>query len=261
MLRFFLLCLLVSFQKLSYAQTNRVYTAAQAHSHNDYEQEKPFWLAFDAEFGSIEADLYLINDSLLVAHDLKDINPERSFTKLYLNPILSEIKKNNGSVYKNKNKTLQLLIDLKTPAEPTLKALVQLLEPFKNHFAPTGGSVIILVSGSTPNPENFSQYPPYIQFDGRPEKTYTSADLKRIGLISQSFQKYTRWIGEGELPKKDREKLIDVIEETHKKGKKIRFWATPDNIHAWKTLMQLNVDFLNTDRIQEMSDFLKNAPK
>lgn len=260
MLRFIFFCLLASCSIVSYAQTNRVYTTAQAHSHNDYEQENPFREAFNAEFGSIEVDLYLVNDSLFVAHDLKDINPERTFTKLYLNPILGEIKKNNGSVYKKRNASLQLLIDFKTPSETTLKALVKILDPFKKYFAPSG-SVTILISGNVPAPEDFKKYPTYIQFDGRPETAYTTAQLAHIGLISQSFQKYTKWIGEGDLPKKDREKLTNLIEETHKKGKKIRFWATPDNIHSWKTLMSMDVDFLNTDRIQEMGDFLKNAPK
>jgi alkaline phosphatase len=39
------------------------YTIANTHSHNDYEQPIPFWTAYNAQFGSIEADIFLIDGS------------------------------------------------------------------------------------------------------------------------------------------------------------------------------------------------------
>ncbi|OYY13818.1 MAG: hypothetical protein B7Y69_12385, partial [Sphingobacteriia bacterium 35-40-8] len=63
------------------------YTTANAHSHNDYEQNKPFTLAFNELFGSIEADIFLSNGAILVGHNLKDLNPNRSLENLYLAPM------------------------------------------------------------------------------------------------------------------------------------------------------------------------------
>jgi hypothetical protein len=42
------------------------YTIANTHSHNDYEQRVPFWTAYNAQFGSIEADIFLVDGRLMV---------------------------------------------------------------------------------------------------------------------------------------------------------------------------------------------------
>ena len=197
---------------------------------------------------------------MYAAHNREDIKPERTFSKLYLNPILQEIKKNNGQIYPQKDLALQLLIDLKTPADETLAALVKILKPHEAVLAPKG-PVKIVVSGNTPSPEAFVKYPTFIFFDGRPEIQYTTQQLARVGLISQAFQKYSRWNGEGELPEKDRKALTRVIDQVHNQNKKIRFWATPDNIHTWKMMMNLKVDYLNTDKVVQMGDYLRTAPR
>src|SRR5690606_22966752 len=98
-------------------QTIQSYTSAQAHSHNDYEQKRPFWEAYEQQFGSIEADLFLVNDSLYAAHNRQDIKADRTFRRLYLLPILKQAQKYEGSVYAQKDLQLQLLIDLKTSSE------------------------------------------------------------------------------------------------------------------------------------------------
>jgi hypothetical protein len=242
------------------SQSRQTYTTAQAHSHNDYEQKRPFWEAYEQQFGSIEADLYLVNDSLYAAHNRVDIKPERTFRNLYLLPILSQTSKNGGSIYAQKEAPLQLLIDLKTPATETLDALVKVLAPYEALLAPKG-SIKIVISGSTPAPADFSKYPPFIFIDGRPDVSYTPEQLHRIGLISQSFQKYSHWNGEGDLPERDRKALSKVVEEIHKQQKKVRFWGTPDNIHTWRTMMDLRVDYLNTDHVVQMGDYLRTAPR
>lgn len=255
--------ILISFlvcQNALFAQTIQSYTSAQAHSHNDYEQKRAFWEAYEQQFGSIEADLFLVNDSLYAAHNRQDIATERTFTNLYLLPIIRQTKKNEGSIYPQKNIELQLLIDLKTASEETLAALVKVLEPHKHLLAPNG-SVKIVVSGNTPAPEKFDKYPAYIYIDGRPDINYTTDQLKRIGLVSQSFQKYTKWNGEGDLPERDRKNLAKVVQNVHALGKKVRFWGTPDNIHTWKTMMGLQVDYLNTDHVVQMGDYLRAAPR
>lgn len=243
-----------------FAQKNAAYTTAQAHSHNDYEQKRPFWEAYDQQFGSIEADLFLVNDSLYAAHNRADISPNRTFFKLYLQPILAQISKNNGGIYTQNDLKLQLLIDLKTPAEETLAALVKSLDQYTDILAPKG-PVKIVVSGNTPAPDKFGQYPAYIYFDGRPEVTYTVDQLQRIGLISQAFQKYSKWNGEGNLDDREKKAIGKVINQIHGLGKKVRFWATPDNINSWKIMMAMEVDYLNTDKVVQMGDYLRTAPR
>ena len=96
----------------------QAYTTQNAHSHNDYEQQAPFHLAYNEGFGSIEADIHLVDDQLLVGHDSKSLVKERTLESLYLQPIIA---------YNQPNRKLQLLIDIKTDAIKTIDQLVKLL--------------------------------------------------------------------------------------------------------------------------------------
>src|SRR5690625_6970792 len=60
----------------------KVYTSANVHSHNDYEQELPFYQAYARGFGSIEADLWMVDDELYVAHDQSEIRSEEHTSEL-----------------------------------------------------------------------------------------------------------------------------------------------------------------------------------
>ncbi len=233
----------------------KTYSPSNAHSHNDYEQAIPFNLAYQQGFGSVEADVFYRNDSLFVAHEYRDIRPERTLEKLYLEPIAALCRKNGGTVYKDPSKQLQLLVDLKTGSEVTLGALVKSLQPYASLLAPAG-SVKVVVSGNTPKPEKFGSYPDFIFFDGRPEIAYTPEQLKRVGLISQSFGSYSKWNGKGIPVEKDRKALQAVIEKIHASGKPVRFWATPDEPNTWKVMMNMGVDYINTDRVNELGSFL-----
>lgn len=231
------------------------YSVKNAHSHNDYEQRNPFYEAYEHRFGSIEADVHWVNDTLFVAHDAHEITRERTLENLYLKPLMEKYKENRGRVYEGKSARLVLLVDLKTSYKETLPLLIKTLEPYRKMLMPRG-SVQIVISGNTPPATLFSSYPDYLYFDGRPEISYTSSQLKRLGMISQSFGKYSKWKGEGQLPPTDKAKLEEVIKQVHQQGKKMRFWATPDVEAAWSQMIELKVDFINTDRIKPLSDFL-----
>ncbi|GAB3760717.1 alkaline phosphatase [Spirosoma pomorum] len=250
----FLAGLLACLSSLSLAQT-RQYSPAQAHAHNDYEHTIPFWQAYDQQFGSIEADIYARNGQLYVAHDTADITPDRTLDALYLQPIVGKVKANKGKAYADADYTLQWLIDLKTPAAQSLPLLVKALSAYPDVFG-TNGPVQVVVSGNVPAPAQFAQFPDWLKFDGRPTVTYTAEQLTHIGLISQDFKKYTRWNGKGLIVKKERDAIQAVVDQVHKQGKKIRFWATPDNINTWKSLMNLGVDFINTDNLSGLGRFL-----
>ncbi|TDE15662.1 alkaline phosphatase [Dyadobacter psychrotolerans] len=243
----------------SWGQTPQTYTTAQAHSHNDYEQKFPFWSAYNQQFGSVEADIFLRNDSLFVAHNAKDIRPGRTLKSLYLSPLLSQINKNKGVVYSKTTDSLQLLIDLKTSGKETIAVLVRELQEFKSILAPNG-PVKIVLSGNTPPPAEFEKYPSFIYFDGRPGIVYTASQLLRVGLISQSFDTFSHWNGKGVLTKDDKSAIEKVVTQTHAIGKKLRLWATPDFINSWKMFMNLGIDYLNTDKVEELGPYLRSRP-
>ena len=123
---FFVLLLCV----MSTAFTQPKYTVSNAHSHNDYEQKIAFWTAYNEGFGSIEADIFLDNDSLYIAHTTEELKARRTLRQYYVEPLASMVKKNMGYVYSDSRKHLQLLIDLKTDSIKTLNALINLLKQY-----------------------------------------------------------------------------------------------------------------------------------
>lgn len=118
-----LVLLPVLFYSLLSAQIS--YTTLNAHSHNDYEQKVPFECAYNAHFGSIEADIWALNGELFVAHNRNQITPKKTLDALYIQPIVDKFKENKGKAWNDHQGTFQLLIDLKTPVEPTLSLLVE----------------------------------------------------------------------------------------------------------------------------------------
>lgn len=249
---FFLLLLVIS--ESCFAQL-RVYTTANAHSHNDYEKPSPFWEAYKNKFGSIEADIFLDNGELVVAHDREQVKKRFTLDSLYLKPLQQSIQANKGFVYADPKRQLQLMIDLKTEGVPTLKALVDRLSTYPALTkCPT---LQITISGNRPPEADFTSYPAWILFDGELQKNYTKEQLERIPMFSDNFTKYSSWKGEGEIPQNDRMNIQALIEKVHAMGKKIRFWNAPDNLKSWKTFIGLDVDYINTDHISELTAFVK----
>ena len=80
------------------------YSCSNAHSHNDYQNANPFHEAYAAEFGSIEVDIFLYHDSLIVGHTINDMQYHRTIENLYLQPLLQKMQSNNGHPYKDSTK-------------------------------------------------------------------------------------------------------------------------------------------------------------
>ena len=64
---------------LSVFSQSKHYTVADAHAHNDYMHSVPFYTAWNAGFGSIEADVFPVNGVLLVSHSRKALNSQAHF--------------------------------------------------------------------------------------------------------------------------------------------------------------------------------------
>ncbi|MDN3547772.1 alkaline phosphatase [Mucilaginibacter aquaedulcis] len=237
------------------AQT-KAYTVADAHSHNDYHNNIPFFRAYEKGFGSIEADVFAVNGKLMVAHDKKDINPKRSLELLYINPLIEKFQRDN-------QRQLRLLIEIKEDHKAVLPLVIKELKPLEQYFSYPGhpGRLSIVMTGAVPPPAEFKNYPEWISFDVDHLNGFTTDQWKRIGLVSFPFGKYLKWNGKGVLNKEEITKIKGGIDSVHNAGKKIRFWETPDTKSSWLALMRLGVDVIGTDKIEELGDFLNNKPR
>ncbi|KFF73296.1 alkaline phosphatase [Chryseobacterium sp. P1-3] len=241
------------------AQNYLNYSVENAHSHNDYMQEVPFWQAYYAQFGSIEADVFLVKGKLWVAHTEKELSADRTLENLYLDTISKQIKLNKGNIYPDPNRKLQLLIDIKQDYKTSLNALVNTLKKYPEI---TGNSGIkIVITGGRPQPDDFKNYPDYLYFDGDPDKNYTEDQLKRIGMFSADLPGLVKWNGKGIPRDEETAKIKSVVEKAHARKKPVRFYGAPDFPNAWVNLMDLGVDYINTDHIPDLKKFMNTIPK
>ncbi len=217
------------------------------HSHNDYEQKRPLKSAFEARMGSIEADVYLVNNQLYVSHEAKDINPSKSLDELYLKPLAKAIRK-------KKAYSMILLIDIKSQADSTLNVIVKQIAHY-SAFHKANCPIQFVISGNRPLSAKWSSYPTFIQFDGRPYESYTPEQWERIGMVSESFGKYAK-SGQKDIPQDTFNKMKTVVDAIHAHKKKVRFWATPDANEVWEALAKMGVDFINTDTPTALRVFL-----
>lgn len=242
---------------------NEKYSTLNCHSHNDYMNKQPFRLAWENHFGSIEADIWAVGGELLVAHGRNEIKPGLTLDSLYLKPIVNIVRSNKGKPWKDGNSSFQLLIDLKTMVEPTLPILVEKIKKYPDVFDPSVNpyAVRIVITGNRPDPSEFSNFPGFIFFDGLINLVYSRQELNRIALYSENIRKFTAWSGKGEIVEKERIRLQNTIDSIHGLGKKVRFWNAPDDKEAWDILMKMKVDFINTDSIVKLSNYLNNVIK
>ncbi|BAV07780.1 alkaline phosphatase [Filimonas lacunae] len=225
------------------------YTTANLHSHNDYEQPIPFYAAYHAGFGSIEADIFLHNGQLLVAHTDKELSAGRTLEKLYLQPL---------QALGSKVHPVQMMIDIKTDSVQTLNKLVEVLQQYPSLIQ--NKDITWVISGNRPAVSAYNNYPSFISFDGELHKTYPAEVLPKIAMLSGPLQAVTKWNGKGVLEEMDKNKVQQLIDKGHQLHKTVRFWAAPDVVNAWYQLMHLGVDFINTDNIEGAASFLQHLP-
>lgn len=238
------------------------YSMENAHSHNDYEHALPFYDAYARHFGSIEADLWAVNDTLYVAHSRNQITAGRTFRSLYLDPLIHRLKVNNGCAYKD-CELLQLLIDLKSSYTKVLPLLRKVLWPYRHyfHFSHNAHAIRLVISGNMPPPDSLDYFDPMFTFDGRLGNHYSPENLRRVKLVSANVQNLVAWKPHERLSSAQKHTLKQVIDSVHQKHKLIRFWATPNNDYTYKMLMKLGVDYIGADSLAKLECLVRSKNK
>jgi glycerophosphoryl diester phosphodiesterase len=234
----------------------------RAHSHNDYEHARPLQDALDRGFCSIEADVYLVEGQLLVAHDRKDVEPTRTLAALYLEPIRERVRRNGGRVFRG-GPTVILLVDVKSEASASYAALHAELEKYADMLttfrstATTTGAVTVIVSGNRAPKDLLAQSVRYAAIDGRKEDLELETSPALVPLVSENWKKIFTWDWKGDMPPAERTALKRWVERAHAQGRKVRFWNTPDREDAWTLLFEAGVDILGTDDLDGLQRFLR----
>ncbi|NBM17942.1 phosphatidylinositol-specific phospholipase C/glycerophosphodiester phosphodiesterase family protein [Streptomyces sp. GC420] len=243
----------------------------RAHAHNDYLHPRPLLDALSHGFTSVEADIFLVDGRLLVAHDPVDLDPARTLEALYLDPLLARVRANHGQVHRGHRRPLQLLVDIKADGVAAYLELHRVLHRYRGmlttfaHGKVRTGAVTPVISG-----DRFARVPMeeqrvrYAFYDGRllDMLPATPAAASFMPLISDNWSNNFTWRGVGPIPAAEREKLRGIVAVAHQRGRRVRFWATPDlpgpeRDAVWHELLAAGVDHINTDDLAGLETFLR----
>ena len=216
----------------------------RTHAHNDYEHKRPLFDALDQGFCSVEADIYLVDGHLLVAHDRQGLKPERTLQSLYLDPLRDRIRANGGHVYRafGPDKPLRhplapdapaveftLLIDIKADGPSVYHALRDVLTNYSDwltHFTPTStkpGAITVILRGDRPAGLVAAEAQRLCAVDGKFADLEANTSVHRVPLVSESWRPTFTWFKDGTLPEADRVRLRELVRQAHAQGRRIRF--------------------------------------
>ncbi len=233
-----------------------------AHAHNDYLHKRPLLDALDQGFTSVEADIFLVEGKLLVGHTSLELNKEKTLERLYLMPLLERVSK-TGRVYRD-GPNLTLLIDIKSNGPETYAALDKLLSDYYHLFDQSRDgkaetrAVTVIISGNRPIEEIKTSKPRYAGIDGRLSDLDSDAPADLMPLISDNWTNHFKYRGQGEMSAEEKKKLAEIVAKVHAKGRRLRFWATPESPALWKELKAAGVDLIGTDQLVKLATFIRD---
>jgi len=237
----------------------------RAHSHNDYEQARPLNEALDNGVCNIEADIFLVDGVLLVAHTRAELNPERTLQGLYLDPLRARCERGGGFVFPDKT-GITLLIDIKDEANATYAVLRTVLEGYADMLTEfrddqvTQRAVTVVLSGNRPIETLRAEPVRLAGIDGRFDELAPGTPASLFPWVSMSWPSQFSWRGNDPISDEERDKLGELVRKAHANGQRLRFWGTPPrDASVWPVLDAAGVDILGTDDIPKLRAYFEGT--
>ncbi|MEI9962730.1 MAG: hypothetical protein WDM76_16920 [Limisphaerales bacterium] len=126
---------------------------------------------------------------------------------------------------------------------------------------PSGGeikqtnAILVIITGDRDENMFTGETIRYASIDGQIDDLEKNPPAALVPWISANWKKYFHWKGEGSMPPAEFEYLQSVIKQSHKQGRRIRFWGAPDNSNTWRILHNAGVDLINTDNLPGVANF------
>lgn len=230
------------------------------HSHNDYYQNRPLLDALDNGMVSIEVDIFLRDGRLLVGHDEKELDDSRTLSNLYLDPLYEQIKLLKGEFL-----PIILMIDIKDKGKETYKELKEVLKPFHKILTRckrgkiSKRPVLLIISGERPISLLRMEKKRYVFVDGRISDLENEELSNLFPLISDDWNKYFTWNGQGKISSEEYKKLKEIILKCRKQNKLLRFWGIPHemskSVKYWDLFQKVGVDLIGCDNPFSMKEY------
>jgi glycerophosphoryl diester phosphodiesterase len=261
------------------------------HSHNDYWRAQPLLTALSNGCISVEADVWLHDDSkLLVGHSQASLTSERTLSSLYVLPILQYLRngrnsqarllnqdtaKPNGIFQADPSQSLVLLIDFKSDGAALWPRVSAELEPLRQanlltHYNGTAiveGPVTIVVSGNAPLSSVGGQGARRDMFYDAPLRSMTSMvtnsthapdfNPSNSYYASANFKDTIGHVFRSKLSQPQIDLIRTQIQNAHARGLKARYWGVPTwprgiRNYIWRVLVREGVDVLSVDNVEEV---------
>ncbi|KDQ63633.1 hypothetical protein JAAARDRAFT_75927 [Jaapia argillacea MUCL 33604] len=256
------------------------------HSHNDYWRDVPLLTALSYGVASVEADVWLINGTLFVGHEVAALTADRTFESLYVQPLLSILDGQNprnaftvnqttlNGVFDTSGSTpLQLLVDIKTDGPTTLPYVLKALDPLRTAGYLTTfankmikqSAIVVVGTGNSPL-EDVKALEPRDYFFNAPLAQLSDPSLDMTWdptlspLASTDYAATVGWSGIGTITEAQKGNITKLIGDAHTRGIRARFWDTPGwpistRNNVWRELINAGADWLNADDLLAASLF------
>lgn len=234
-------------------------------AHNDEQFNYPLLDALKLGFKYIEADIHLIKNEIFVSHRKPFfLNNNNTLTKLYLEPLLHFFQKNDSLIFQNPTTSFNLLLDIKTEANPTYQILKKKLHPFHSMITNWENQnkkekpIVIHLSGNRPIKSVVLEQNRAVVLDGRIEDLKKKYSAEIMPMISEKYSKVFGCSFFSKIPSPEKlEKFRELTDRTHAQNKLFRLWNIPEREDVWALLLKYGLDIISTDQIQKLSSFLK----
>ncbi|THU88188.1 hypothetical protein K435DRAFT_803704 [Dendrothele bispora CBS 962.96] len=249
----------------------------KVHSHNDYLQAVPLFTALDTGVISVEADLWLENGNLFVAHTEGEIDTSKTFDSLYVQPLVKVIDEQTYGDLFTKDNPLQLLIDFKSDGDDSFDPIVAALGSLRSKGylttvkdgVYTQSFVTAVGTGNTPLDKVLASNPRDLFFDAditsiasNPPAAGLTWSKEIAPLASADFQDavgFFNWLAAqiGVVTNDTNTQLKKHIANAHQfDGVKSRFYGTPNQDSVNIAIIKDGSDWINADNLQHAKDLI-----
>ncbi|ODV86263.1 hypothetical protein CANARDRAFT_196604 [[Candida] arabinofermentans NRRL YB-2248] len=260
------------------------------HSHNDYWRDRPLYTALSYGVQSVEADVWYLpeqskTDTLYVGHSLASLTDERTFQRLYIDPLSNILSRTNpdskfmslsnhvnGVFDTDSYATLYLFVDFKTDGDALWPHVYNALEPLRSKGYLTyfdedeetwhNGPITVIGTGNTPY-KKVSELRKRDFFFDSPLENLNASYPSTIGPIASCA--LGKLVGEVKeisgLDDSQYQKLRKLVDDAHSKDILTRVWDTPwwpkiKQQNIWREILRAGSDFLNADDLEYASEFM-----
>jgi hypothetical protein len=244
------------------------------HSHNDSSKKVPLYHALSLGAGSIEADVRVVNGTLLAGWTN---NPNLTLELSYIKPLEAMLDERNPEGSDRKRGVydvapelpLQLMIDLKSDVKVSFPMVFEALEPLRRKGYLTTYNTQTEKLNSSAITVIITCHSSVLGLVQALETRDMFMDAPLLDIADPSFtssisptahMSFLRHFGNTWMIGNHRERLRKVVDVAHEKGIMVRIWGVPNSPQwlrnrIWRMLLDEGVDWLNADDIDAAAVF------